>query len=67
LNVIEAAKALFVATKNDFVFSRLFDTNTIVREAVCRVEIENKQQPGALEHQDFIYFMFEGDIGLWGG
>lgn len=65
INILETAKPLFITGEHDSVFASFFDANSVIREGVGRMQVENKQQARAFEHNDLVNLVFEGDISLW--
>jgi len=64
VNAVEASKSLFVGRENNMIFTRLFDAYTVIRERLGGVEVEDKKQARAFEHNDFVDLMLQGHVGL---
>ena len=67
IDVFEPSEALFVGRKDDMVFARFFNANTVVGKRLGRVEVEDEQQPGALKDNDLVDLVLQGHVSLGGG
>jgi len=63
-NVIKPAKIPLVATQRNPILPWFLYPYTIVCVALCRVKIENEQQPSSLIHNHLVYFMFQRHVRL---
>jgi len=59
-----AAVALVIGAQDDAVVAGDFHTQPVVGEAFDRVEVEHKQQLGALKGDHLVIFMLPTDIAL---
>jgi hypothetical protein len=59
-----AAVALVIGAQDDAVVARDFHTQPVVGEAFGRVEVEHKQQLGALKGNHLVIFVLPTDIAL---
>lgn len=62
----EAAKFRIIRVQDDAVGTCLLDTDTVVGEALCGVEVEDPEQTCALEGEDLVDLVLEAHVGLWG-
>ncbi|KAI7092158.1 1,4-alpha-glucan-branching [Hortaea werneckii] len=51
---------------HDAISPRLLDADAVIGKGAGRVEVEDPEQARALEDDDFVPFVFEGDVGLRG-
>ena len=66
VDVSVSSKLLAISADHDSICTFLFDSDTIVGEAALWVPVEDPQETGALEHNDFVTLVLEADVGLWG-
>ena len=57
-------KGLVVGAQNDAVGTFLLNTNTVVSEALLRMEVKDPQQSSTLKHNDLIALVLKADVGL---
>lgn len=60
-----ATEGLVVSAEYDPVSALLLNTNTVVSEAVGRVEVEDPQETSTLEDDDLVTLMLQADVRLW--
>ena len=63
-DVIVSTKDIFITAQGNRVLPRLVHSNTIVGEALRRMEIEDEQQPSTLVHYDLVDLMFQRYVCL---
>lgn len=66
IETVEATVLLGIRIENDAVGALLLNTDAVVGVAVGVVEVEDKDQAGALKDDDLIALVLERDVGLWG-
>jgi len=62
---IEATKFFDVRVEDDSVATGRLYTNSVICEALGRIEVEDEYKASPLEDDDFVSFVFQGDIRLW--
>lgn len=65
VHIAVATERLCVRVQHDLVRALLLDTNAVVGEAVLRVEVEDPQETGTLEHDDLVALVLQADVCLW--
>lgn len=60
----EAAISGIVGVQNDSISPALLDSDAVVSETLSGVEVENPQQAGAFENNDFVRLVLQADVGL---
>lgn len=61
---VEATEPLLIAGEEHTVRSRHIDSDSEVDEGFGRVEVEDEEETSSFEDDDFVGFVFEGDVGL---
>lgn len=64
VNATQTAERWAVGVQDNAVSTSLLNTNTVVCEAVRRVEVEDPEKTGTLEDNDLVALILEGDVGL---
>ena len=64
INTTQTTEGRAVAADDNTVGTCLLHTNTVVGEAVRRVEVEDPKQTCSLKNNDLVTLVLEGDVGL---
>lgn len=64
VNATQTAERRAVGVQDNAVSTSLLNTNTVVCEAVRRVEVEDPEKTGTLEDNDLVALILEGDVSL---
>ena len=64
VNATQTAERWAVGVQDNAVSTSLLNTNTVVCEAVRRVEVEDPAKTGTLEDNDLVALILEGDVCL---
>ena len=59
-----STKSLVVGTQNNTIGTFLLNTNTVISEALLRMEVKDPQQSSTLKYNDLVALVFKTDVGL---
>lgn len=64
LHIVKPSKSLFITVQHNPIFSSFLNPNSIIRETIFWMEIEDKQQSGTFVYDHFVDLVFERNESL---